>query len=137
MRRTRANNFLDSCDESGSTKIGSAPLASLHQLSLETAQCPDPRSLQSEAQPEPGVQPEQSLVPISDEMIEEVTEEEAEPVLSKDFVSNTSAHGKVHCVIAHSEDLHPRHMADKVWMVLRSRNDLVCDAYSPTTRPRM
>jgi len=34
-------------------------------------------------------------------MIEEVTEEEAEPVLSKDFVSNTSANGKVHCVTLH------------------------------------
>ena len=93
--------------------VRSAPLASLHQLSLETAQCPDPRSLQSDAQPEPGVRPEQRLVPISDEMIEEVIEEEAEPVLSKDFVSNTSAHGKVHCVIAHSEDLHPRHWRTK------------------------
>lgn len=114
--------------------VRSAPLASLHQLSLETAQCPNPRNLLPEA---PAAQEpassEASLVPVSEEMIEEVHEDWADAEISKEFVENTSAHGKVHRVIAHSEDLHPRHWRTKCgWYFGRGMTSYVMHTVQPS-----
>ena len=91
--------------------VRSAPLASLHELALETVKVP--QSLPSSA---PAMVPERadsSILPVSEEMLEEAAPAPEASDVAKEFVTNNSSRGKVHRVLAHSEDLHPRHWRSK------------------------
>ncbi len=114
--------------------VRSAPLASLHELSLESAQCPDRHSLQKEVptREEPTLDEAPKVVQLSEEMIEESLEDWISAECSKDFVSNAAAKGKVHRVIAHAPDLHPRHWRTKCgWYFGRGMTSYMMHAEQP------
>ena len=93
--------------------VRSAPLACLHELSLETAKVPAlPPPAGSSASTDCASETS-SLVQVSEEMMEEASPLPSVSEVAKEFVTNKSAKGKVHKVIAHSEDLHPRHWRSK------------------------
>ena len=90
--------------------IRAAPLANLHELAIEAASpgqplCAPPPQLQiADAV-------EHALVPLNQEMQEELADEEApmaNPV-NDVFISNSATGGKVHKILCKSEQVHPRH----------------------------
>lgn len=117
--------------------IRSAPLANLNELAVEAA-CHGKVIQSHPSQLQIQDEPELSIVPLNQEMQEELEDQKSEVLETpcEKFIKNTATGGKVHTVLSKGDQIHPRHWRTRCgWYFGRGLTSYSLHEDQPEGRP--